>query len=59
MTCVAACWTPVPCPTGCGNNLPPRGRDVHDIPDCCQEHRYDDINRRHLWHQDEALADHA
>ena len=47
--CVESCWTPVPCPV-CGCDLPPRGRDVgYLVSACCDDHRYDAENRRHLW----------
>jgi hypothetical protein len=57
MGCTSRCWTPVPCPE-CGNELPPRGRDVapeYGLPDCCERHRYDsDINPRHLWNESDS-----
>lgn len=48
--CTEACWTPVPCPE-CGNPLPPRGRSapLGSVSDCCDRHRYDEANKRHLW----------
>ena len=49
--CSAACAAAVPCPV-CGDDLPPRGRSVAmeaNLSQCCEEHRYDKANTRHLW----------
>lgn len=53
--CTPACAETVPCPV-CGNALPPCGRSVAPevcLPDCCETHRYDLANTRHLWSADE------
>lgn len=49
--CTERCAAAVRCPE-CGNDLPPRGRSVAPevcLPSCCDEHRHDDANTRHLW----------
>jgi hypothetical protein len=49
--CTAPCWESIPCPE-CGTALPPRGRSVPMemwIGSCCERHRYDTENKRHLW----------
>lgn len=54
--CTPPCWTPVDCPT-CGGEVPPRGRSVEDVGDCCEIARYSPEHRRHLWHEnDDARA---
>ena len=48
--CTLVCWEAVPCSV-CGNELPPRGRDVGpeaNVSDCCERERYVN-NPRHLW----------
>ena len=48
---MTATSTATPCPI-CGDDLPPRGRDVAmevNLSPCCEEHRYDKANTRHLW----------
>ena len=53
--CTPACAETVPCPV-CRNALPPCGRSVAPevcLPDCCETHRYDLANTRHLWSADE------
>ncbi len=53
--CTPACAETVPCPV-CGNALPPCGRSVAPevcLPACCETHRHDLANTRHLWSADE------